>query len=124
MVIPKPILTTKVKCKECDGTNISDIYNYADFVEGESEEPRKCKSCKGKGSTTTEIYALRDFENKKRISPFGQKGYIIPFKDYEIKKVSEIQKEYFKWKGSYKFMELMVKHNLKEDDKIVITTSL
>jgi len=110
---PKPILTIKQKCRECDGIKI--------IIDKSVEKDMQmkagvyvCKSCKGTGQQTTEIYALRDFKDKNKKSPFYYK--IIPFKDYEIKKVSEITQKEWIAIGE----PIMVTHNLKEDDKLVV----
>src|SRR3990167_7965026 len=115
---PKPILTIKQKCGECDGIKIT----IDKSVEKDMQMKAGvyvCKSCKGIGQQTTEIYALRDFEKCNGCSGTGEqlgkladtkdgmvlvmqpcedcKGvdYIIPkeYKPYEIKKVSEITEE-------------------------------
>lgn len=81
-----------------------------------------CYFCKGIGEQEIEIYALRDFEkihqfvntNGKLIT---EKQYKIHFKDYEIKKVSELKFKKFK---NFITEGFLIHHNLKEDDKIVI----
>jgi len=50
-------------------------------------------------------------------------GYKIPFKNYEIKKVSEINTKEFTFNQSWNFWDEVEKHNLKEDDKVVITNA-
>ena len=57
-------------------------------------------SCSGTGEQESNIYALRDFEecNPKNhhgweCSKCNCNGYKIPFKNYEIKKVSEITED-------------------------------
>ena len=105
-----------------------------------------CK-CKGTGTQTAEIYDLRDFEKcdacnydriwffifldmiiKKTSYPELCKckgtGYKIPkeYEPYEIKKVSEILTDINK-NDSYKAVILYIKfkkHNLKEDDKLMV----
>lgn len=119
---PKPILTIKEKCKECGGTGTA-FYGTSQYL-------NVCVSCGGrygnKGLQTTELYLLRDFEKcnfcggigKSMLSLKGKlcvscdgMGYKIPFKNYEIKKVSEMQ-------GLVRAK--LFTHNLKEDDKIVL----
>ena len=72
----------------------------------------------GIGQQEIEIYALRDFEKctycAKCCSNCDYTGYKIVFKDYGIKKISEIIT------NKIKLYRKMVEHNLKEDDKIVV----
>ena len=134
MTKPKPLLTIKRKCK-CN------CHDNKEMTFVHSEENCKCSRT---GTQETEIYALRDFE-KCKMGFIGQHpkycadgcngtGYKIPFKDYEIKRVSEITEEEAKLmlKEIYNFnayhkinlnclkMWLNLKHNLKEDDKVVV----
>ena len=113
----KPLPTIKQKCKDgChDGTRLD-------------HESIDCLDCKGSGIQTKEIYALRDFEKCPRCLGSGfihgqvtcdkckSTGYIIPFKNYEIKKVSEI----FDILQPYGYFEFKKEHNLKEEDELVI----
>ena len=124
-----PILILKQECRECKG--ISTFYLG-----------KICSFCKGIGWQETKIYTLRDFEklcpnvieiepnavNKMGFQHKGDfesciykcdKGFItkIPFKSYKIKKVSEIELDE---RPRHLFLE---EHNLKEDDKVVITNN-
>ena len=127
---PKPILTIKQKCKECDGIKIT----IDKSVEKDMQMKAGvyvCKSCKGTGQQETEIYALRDFEKCNTHSrvpeSFTHKkcqgiGYIIPkeYEPYEIKKVSEINTKEFTFNQSWNFWDEVEKHNLKEDGRVII----
>ena len=102
---------------------------------------------KGTGTQPQNIYALRDFE---KCNLFGRNhsisckvckgtGYKIPFKDYEIKKVSEIVDFIIPTRNNKDgtvniedhnynqkirdFLKNLKDLNLKEDDKVVITNS-
>ena len=126
---PKPILAIKQKCKGCFGTkvNMQGSYNA------------KCKSCKGRGEQTTEIYALRDFEKceekwHKNFNSIRGKvkcykcgfirneiGYKIPkeYEHYEIKKVCKVMwenKEITKLESGF---EIFKKHKLKKNNIII-----
>ena len=130
---PKPILTIKQKCGECDGIKIT----IDKSVEKDMQMKAGvyvCKSCKGIGHNKIEFYALRDFEKCNTHSrvpeSFTHKkcqgiGYIIPkeYEPYEIKKVSEINTKEFTFNQSWNFWDEVEKHNLKEDDKVVITNA-
>lgn len=122
---PKPILIIKVECEYCQG---GELITSPDKV---------CRYCNGTGFQSKEIYKLEGFEkcdydfcngeglceaDRDYPCPYCKHGYKIPFKDYEIKKVSELRKfEYLpKIQDRFKFDEVMEKHNLKEDDKMVI----
>ena len=127
---PKPILTIKQKCGECDGIKIT----IDKSVEKDMQMKAGvyvCKSCKGIGHNKIEFYALRDFEKCNTHSrvpeSFTHKkcqgiGYIIPkeYEPYEIKKVSEINTKEFTFNQSWNFWDEVEKHNLKEDDKVVV----
>ena len=127
---PKPILTIKQKCKECDGIKIT----IDKSVEKDMQMKAGvyvCKSCKGTGQQETEIYALRDSEKCNTLSrvpeSFTHKkcqgiGYIIPkeYEPYEIKKVSEINTKEFTFNQSWNFWDEVEKHNLKEDGRVII----
>jgi len=142
----KPISTIKRKCKDCDGKK--EIHNHK--LKGKCYINclgKKCKSCKSTGQQKTEITPLRDFEkcpckdchsffhmamdivtNEKlsETCPDCQfwckgTGYKIPFKDYEIKKVSEmvhIASGFFPNHDLFKMLEN--KYNLKDEDKLVV----
>ena len=128
----KPILIINQKC-ECNNFELPD-------------EIEHMPNCKVSGTQPLNIYALRDFEICKycedllRIGehnppyPFVRRiickncnstGYKIPFKDYEIKKVSEIKHLLVdKHLSDFGFNQVILKQfNLKEDDKVVITNS-
>lgn len=117
---PKPILTIKQKCsnsKRC-------MYGITEAWDGVQ---RRCRKCKGKGQQEKKIYALRDFEKIERgyyTRRMKSEGYKIPFKDYEIKKVSEIYRELWHERDDWGLDETDFKvfeeHNLKENDKVVI----
>ena len=127
---PKPILTIKQKCGECDGIKI--------IIDKSVEKDMQmkagvyvCKSCKGIGHNKIEFYALRDFEKCNTHSrvpeSFTHKkcqgiGYIIPkeYEPYEIKKVSEINTKEFTFNQSWNFWDEVEKHNLKEDGRVII----
>ena len=127
---PKPILTIKQKCKECDGIKIT----IDKSVEKDMQMKAGvyvCKSCKGIGHNKIEFYALRDFEKCNTHSrvpeSFTHKkcqgiGYIIPkeYEPYEIKKVSEINTKEFTFNQSWNFWDEVEKHNLKEDGRVII----
>ena len=126
---PKPILTIKQKCGECDGIKIT----IDKSVEKDMQMKAGvyvCKFCKSI-QQTTEIYALRDFEKCNTHSrvpeSFTHKkcqgiGYIIPkeYEPYEIKKVSEINTKEFTFNQSWNFWDEVEKHNLKEDGRVII----
>ena len=140
---PKPILIIKQKCS-CNCHNFNEPVLWH-MPQGKDKE---CL-CRGTGQQTTEIYALRDFEKCNGCSGTGEqlgkladtkdgmvlvmqpcedcKGvdYIIPkeYKPYEIKKVSEINTKEFTFNQSWNFWDEVEKHNLKEDDKVVITNA-
>ena len=140
---PKPILTIKQKCGECDGIKIT----IDKSVEKDMQMKAGvyvCKSCKGTGQQETEIYALRDFEKCNTHSrvpeSFTHKkcqgiGYIIPkeYEPYEIKKVNEITED--ELQAIIKALEpqedsvfnkdaildyLSKIYNLKEDGRVII----
>jgi len=127
---PKPILTIKQKCGECDGIKIT----IDKSVEKDMQMKAGvyvCKSCKGIGHNKIEFYALRDFEKCNGYSrvpeSFTHKkcqgiGYIIPkeYEPYEIKKVSEINTKEFTFNQSWNFWDEVEKHNLKEDGRVII----
>ncbi|KKP31729.1 MAG: hypothetical protein UR20_C0033G0003 [Candidatus Woesebacteria bacterium GW2011_GWE2_31_6] len=127
---PKPILTIKQKCGECDGIKIT----IDKSVEKDMQMKAGvyvCKSCKGIGHNKIEFYALRDFEKCNTHSrvpeSFTHKkcqgiGYIIPkeYEPYEIKKVSEINTKEFTFNQSWNFWDEVEKHNLKEDGRVII----
>ena len=138
MTQPKPIIQTTGKCRICYG--IGNYVDDDDYLENTEAPITICTSCKGTGEQTTEIYALRDFEKceQKWHNRFNgvygtvkcqecgfmryKIGYKIPFKDYEIKSITAlmfINKEFEYANRFYKFTE---KHNLKEDDRLVIRT--
>ena len=89
----KPLITIQEKCRECGHGKVADDYG----------EELTCPKCKGT-------------------------GYIIPkeYESYEIRKVSEIRSE---WNKSVDisgdlyglFCCKIDEHNLKEEDKLVIT---
>src|SRR3990167_1670873 len=126
---PKPLLTIKQKCRECNGIKI--------IIDKSVEKDMQmkagvyvCKFCKSI-QQTTEIYALRDFEKCNTHSrvpeSFTHKkcqgiGYIIPkeYEPYEIKKVSEINTKEFTFNQSWNFWDEVEKHNLKEDGRVII----
>ena len=140
---PKPILIIKQKCS-CNCHNFNEPVLWH-MPQGKDKE---CL-CRGTGQQTTEIYALRDFEKCNGCSGTGEqlgkladtkdgmvlvmqpcedcKGvdYIIPkeYKPYEIKKVSEINTKEFTFNQSWNFWDEVGKHNLEEDDKVVITNA-
>src|SRR3990167_11100727 len=131
---PKLILTIKQKCGECNGSkNTDNCSPNAYFCEKTKKKINlsyhchNCKSCKGKGTQTAENYDLRDFEKCDCGGRFPNCGCVnpqryIPFKDYKIKKVSEILTDINK-NDSYKADILYIKfkkHNLKEDDKLMV----
>ena len=131
---PKPILTIKQKCRECDGIKI--------IIDKSVEKDMQmkagvyvCKFCKSI-QQTTEIYALRDFKKdcahrrKKLIRKQDEchycDGYKIPkeYEPYEIKTAQEFDnyvKHEFSLVQAEKWYEFA--HNLKEDDKVVITNA-
>src|SRR3990167_8093627 len=112
----KPFLTIQERCRECSGRGYfsTAIVGTDDFTSSD------CHKCKGKGTQTAEITPLKEpyFEkcnfidcsvNAKGIKLIKQcficknTGYQIPFKDYEIKKVSEIMEKEIK-KESFKLL--------------------
>jgi len=117
---PKPLLTIKQKCRCVDFSGAVKL---------------DCKFCKGTGQQEIKIYDLRDFEKchvckngilhllPKKLFPdrtcqrCNGTGYIIPkeYEPYEIKKVSEIELDE---RPRHLFLD---EHNLKEDDKVVIS---
>ena len=113
----KLIVTIQERCRECKGTGYP------------ADARNNCKSCKGTGEQEAKIYDLRDFEkceatldnppeNWHCIDGNKCTGYIIPkeYKPYEIRKVSEIiQDSFIGFNNSLK-----LKHNLKEEDKLVV----
>ncbi len=128
---PKLILTIKQKCEECDGTG------HKKFFE--------CYKCVGKGQQIIHIYPLRNLEkcdclihvkayDKNRIPIYYEDvsdckrcdgtGYKIPFKDYEIKKVSEVNCDYCQrgkqCSSATCLKNNLDKHKLKENDEIVL----
>src|SRR3990167_9772837 len=137
---PKPILIIKQKCS-CNCHNFNEPVLWH-MPQGKDKE---CL-CRGTGQQTTEIYALRDFEKCNGCSGTGEqlgkladtkdgmvlvmqpcedcKGvdYIIPkeYEPYEIKKVSEINTKEFTFNQSWNFWDEVGKHNLEEDDKVVM----
>ena len=127
---PKPILTIKQKCGECDGIKIT----IDKSVEKDMQMKAGvyvCKSCKGIGHNKIEFYALRDFEKCNTHSRVPESfthtkcqgiGYIIPkeYEPYEIKKVSEINTKEFTFNQSWNFWDEVEKHNLKEDGRVII----
>jgi len=125
MTQPKPLLTIKGKCPKCE-----DHYEDRNF----------CKICNCSGQQTIEITPLRDFEkceekwHKNFNGIYGKVkcykcgfirneiGYKIPkeYEHYEIKKVCKVMwenKEITKLEGGF---EIFKKHNLKDDDKVVV----
>lgn len=101
----KPILMIKTECKEC---NDNPIVKHI------------CLSCGGKQSTT-KIYPLRDFIKYKRIGKLiVSYSHKIPFKSYEIKKVSEMIWREEQFEDSILFYNATKKHDLKESDELVL----
>ena len=98
---PIPILTIPVKCTSCNG--FCGIKNGCEY----------CPVCKDIGTQSQNIYVLKDL-NKKELIKLIQKGC-------QIKKVSEITSEDVNWSATDIKLTLIRKHNLKEDDKVVIT---
>jgi len=133
----KPILALKQKCE---------IDNFPHLQRGSEKKHKQDCECEGTGSQEVKIYALRDFEkcyttlNHHKLCVCKGTGYKIPFKDYEIKKVSEITEEEasdliiegkLKLKIPYVSFEkntwkenlidyFYSEHNLKEGDSVVI----
>jgi len=60
MTQPKPILTIKQKCRECNETKKQEY--EIDDVQG--TKLIDCLYCKGTGQQEIEIYVLRDFEKE------------------------------------------------------------
>jgi len=167
MTQPKPILVLKQKCKECKGDGNTNIHrSHYKFTNDEFRAKEleccpdlcDCNVCKGTGQQEIKIYTLKDFKickfficvEGRVLAKYGRgviphnkckgTGYKIPFKDYEIKKVSEITEEEAKlilieikklsepfiFIGKEPTINRIVeywfkeKHNLKEDDKVVI----
>ena len=136
---PKPIATIKTKCKECQEEDGSP-HIHTSACQGMYEGCQEC--CKGTGEQEIKLYSLKDFEKCNGCSGTGIQlgkggstpnslilveqecedckdgiGYKIPFKNYEIKKISDIPIEDM---DKNEIWEAMVEHNLKEDDKIVL----
>jgi len=123
MIKPKPILTIKQKCKR-----------YEHNVGGTLIHDSNC--CNGTGTQEIEIYNLKDFEvDVATMTRYGlrdgfprHKEIQIPFKNYEIKKVSEITEQMYILYNNKKIDGLqfdrycrgLEEHNLKEDDKVVV----
>ena len=62
-MIPKPIITIERKCEECSsGKIVTDMTGESRFREIDVDD---CESCNGIGQQKIEIYALREFEEKK-----------------------------------------------------------
>lgn len=137
--IMKPILTIKQKCKDCNGKG--SVFGWINPTKSYPHAFINCNTCKGTGQKTKKIYALRDFEKCDcychyayprlftRHNPKSKKckckgiGYIIPFKDYEIKSVERLQFEFATERHNAEVFNLnyaLREHNLKEDDKVVI----
>jgi len=145
----KPILVIKQKCKECKGNS---GYYLGSIKPNNWHKCKSCKGTGEQEMGLTplrDFENLHIFKNnyKKRIGT----GYKIPkgYEPYEIKKVSEITEEdvtsivdeienySFKkkfdnyWKVNPKLSPdtamcrywFLIKHNLKEDDKVVITNA-
>src|SRR3990167_6568857 len=60
MVKPKPLITIQEKCRECNGNKY--VLNDSKLETNNIYKKEICPICKGKGTQTIEIYALRDFE--------------------------------------------------------------
>ena len=145
----KPVLTIKTECKECQeedgsphihtsacqgmyegcqecckgtGQQETEIYDLRDF--------EKCdRLIHVVGYKEKQIPIFEKVYDKNCLKCSGT-GYIIPkeYEPYEIKKVSEITKERYILYNNNKidgiqfdrYCRVLEKHNLKEDDKIVI----
>lgn len=152
MTQPKPIITIKQKCNNCKkrgyttthcygcegtGQQTIEIYNLKDFEKCDCQIPvsktrkeelqTKCINCGIKFDLVSAIFTpICNRCRLERYSKCKHIGYKIPFKDYEIKKISEITEEF---KGLYSSEKITaedcsnwfeVKENIKEDDKIVM----
>jgi len=84
-----------------------EIYALRDF--------KKCEYCED-----GDLWDMLDLHDKTYIQCPKCKGdgYKIPFKNYEIKKVSEIANSNYRFSGSN-----LVSRGFKPDDKVVITNA-
>ena len=116
----KPLLTIKQKCScKCYYCNQRDMHSEC--------KKDNFNSCSGTGEQESNIYALRDFEecNPKNhhgweCSKCNCNGYKIPFKDYEIKTILDLDLE-LDFDNRNKLKDIRRKYKFKEDDKVVIT---
>jgi len=137
---PMPKITMKLgRIENLTKEQRNRVKNIGNKKEGivVSEFVAECR-CKGTGEQEMKITPLRDFEkcvcfnwrekDQKRHYFCSGTGYIIPkeYEPYEIKKVSDILKA----SENLGFLARPIlnagffkEHNLKEDDKVVITNA-